>query len=174
MVIKWYPTFIKISRLESHHQRILCPEHDTRWSGSYPWAEIQSMYSTASLSCDVGQGVKKVGNHYYKISICFCYHQQYFTRRIMTYLPSFISLLSLNAIGCGYRIHRLHLCRWMRLPERVSWYDTKQSDGEAPEMLELWAMQSTRSLPSHSGRLWPGVVAHKKVLSMGQIEMFDI
>ena len=27
-------------------------------------------------------------------------------------------------------------------------YDTKQSDGEAPVMLELWGMQSTHSLPS--------------------------
>ena len=35
-------------------------------------------------------------------------------------------------------------------------YDTKQSDGEVPVMLELWGMQSTPSLPSLSGPLWPG------------------
>ena len=33
-------------------------------------------------------------------------------------------------------------------------YDTKQFDGEAPVMLELWVMQGTPSLP-----LWPRVVA---------------
>ena len=33
-------------------------------------------------------------------------------------------------------------------------YDTKQSDGEASLMLELWEMQSTSSLPSLPGPLW--------------------
>ena len=41
-------------------------------------------------------------------------------------------------------------------------YDTKQSDGEVPVMLELWGMQSTPSLPSLSGPLWLGVVAPDK------------
>ena len=38
-------------------------------------------------------------------------------------------------------------------------------------MLELWGMQSTTSLPSLSGPLWPGVVAADRVLSMDQIEL---
>ena len=46
-------------------------------------------------------------------------------------------------------------------------YDTKQSDGEVPAVLELWRMRSTPSLPSLPGPLWPGVVAPDKVLSMG-------
>ena len=37
-------------------------------------------------------------------------------------------------------------------------------------MLELWVMQSTPSLPSHPGSLWPRVVAPNMVLAMGQIE----
>ena len=49
-------------------------------------------------------------------------------------------------------------------------YDTKQSDGEVPVMLELWGMRSTPSLPSPPGPLWPGVVAPERVQSMGQIE----
>ena len=53
-------------------------------------------------------------------------------------------------------------------------YDTKQSDAEASIMLEFWGMQSTPSLPSLPGPLWPGVVAPDKVLSMGQIELFNI
>ena len=41
-------------------------------------------------------------------------------------------------------------------------YDTKQSDGEVPVILELWGMRSTPSLPSFPGPLWPGVVAPDK------------
>ena len=45
-------------------------------------------------------------------------------------------------------------------------YYTKQSDGEASVMLELWEMQSTPLLPSLPGPLWPRVVAFNNVLSM--------
>ena len=41
-------------------------------------------------------------------------------------------------------------------------------------MLEFWGMQSTSSLPSLPGPLWPGVVAPDRVLSMGQIELKSI
>ena len=51
---------------------------------------------------------------------------------------------------------------------------TKQSDGEALVMPELWGMWGTPSLPLLPGPLWPGVVAPEKVLSKGQIELFDI
>ena len=47
-------------------------------------------------------------------------------------------------------------------------YDTKQS--EAPVILKLWAMHSTRLLPSFASPHWFGVVATYRVLSMGQIE----
>ena len=50
-------------------------------------------------------------------------------------------------------------------------YDTKLSDGEVPVMLELWGMQSTPSLPSLPGPLWPGVVLTDRVLSMDQIQL---
>ena len=53
-------------------------------------------------------------------------------------------------------------------------YDTKQSDYEVLVMLELWEMQSTPSLPLLPGLLWRRVVAPSRVLSMGQIELFDI
>ena len=43
-------------------------------------------------------------------------------------------------------------------------YDTKQSDGEVPVMMELWRMQSTPSLPSLQGPLWPEVVTPNRVL----------
>ena len=50
-------------------------------------------------------------------------------------------------------------------------YDTKQSDGESPVMLELWGMRSTLLLPSLSGPLWPEMVAPVRIPSMGQIEL---
>ena len=71
------------------------------------------------------------------------------------------SLQGLNCpVGWGCRIHRLLLCRGVRPPpNECPGYDTKQSYGEVPAMLELWEMQSTPSLPSLPGPLWPGVVA---------------
>ena len=41
-------------------------------------------------------------------------------------------------------------------------------------MLELWGIWSTPSLPLLTGPLRPGVVAPDRILSMGQIELFDI
>ena len=47
-------------------------------------------------------------------------------------------------------------------PNDCPGYDTKQSKGEVPGVLELWGMRSTPSLPSLPGPLWPGVVAPDK------------
>ena len=52
--------------------------------------------------------------------------------------------------------------------------DTKQSDDEASVMLELLEKRSTSSLSSLPFPLMPGVVAPDRILSMGQIELFDI
>ena len=46
--------------------------------------------------------------------------------------------------------------------------DTKQSDVEAPVMLEFWGMRSSPSLPPLPSPLWPRVVAPDRVLSIGQ------
>ena len=72
-------------------------------------------------------------------------------------------------VGWGCRKHQLHLFRGVRPPTRNECpaYDTKQSDGEIPVMLELWQMWSISSLPSLPDQLWPGVVAPDWVLSMG-------
>ena len=56
-------------------------------------------------------------------------------------------------------------------PNKCPVYHTKQSDGEAPVMLELWGMQCTPLLPSLPGPLCSGVVAPDRVLSIGQIEL---
>ena len=56
-------------------------------------------------------------------------------------------------------------------PNKRPEYDTKQSDGETPVILELWGMGSTPSLPLLPDPLWPRMVALDRVLSMGQIEL---
>ena len=58
-------------------------------------------------------------------------------------------------VSWGSRIHRLHLCRGIRPPppNECSGYDTKQSDGEVPVMLEVWGMLCTPSLPLLPGPL---------------------
>ena len=52
-------------------------------------------------------------------------------------------------------------------PNECPAYDTKQSDFEAPVVLELWGMLSTHSLPLLPGQLWARKVAPDRVLSMG-------
>ena len=46
-------------------------------------------------------------------------------------------------------------------------YDTKQSDGEVPVMLELRETRCTPSLPLLPCPLWSRVVASDRALSMG-------
>ena len=65
-------------------------------------------------------------------------------------------------LGRDCKIHRLFLCRVVRPPNKCPGYDTKQSDGEVPVILELWGMWSTPLLPSLPGLLCPGVVASDK------------
>ena len=125
--------------------------------------------------------------------VCYHYFVHLFLgkkRNIVLVKPSFLLLLLLLSsssssssfffffffffpVGWGCRIHRiLLLCRGLRPPlQRVSWYDTKWSDGEVPGMLELWGMQSTPSLPLLPGPLWPRVGGPGMILSIGQIEL---
>ena len=52
-------------------------------------------------------------------------------------------------------------------PNECPEYDTKQSDGAIPVMLEHWGMQSTPSLPLFPGPFRFGMVALDRALSMG-------
>ena len=64
-------------------------------------------------------------------------------------------------------ICQLHLCRGIKPPPNEC-----LGYGKAP-VLELWGMWSTLSLPLLPGSLLPGVVVPVRVLSMGQIELFN-
>ena len=78
---------------------------------------------------------------------------------------------------------RTHSCRFVSLafkplhhqknPYECPIYNTKQSNGETPVMLEHWGMPSIPSLPSLPGPLGPGVIRPDRVFSIGQIELFD-
>ena len=52
-------------------------------------------------------------------------------------------------------------------PNKCPVYNTKQSDGEVPVILELWGMWSTSSLLLLPSSLWPGMVALDRALTMG-------
>ena len=58
---------------------------------------------------------------------------------------------------------------WQDSPNECPRYNTKQSDSEAPVMLELWGMRSTPLLLSPQGPLWSGELAPDRVLSTYQI-----
>ena len=92
--------------------------------------------------------------------------------RAKLFVPSFASVVETtntrNTLAQSTRAAEYTDCK------ECSGYDTKQSDGEAPLILELWGMQSAPSLPSLSGPLWPRVVALDRVLSMDQIELNSV
>ena len=80
----------------------------------------------------------------------------------------FSSKPSCGPVGCGCRIHWLNFLYRAKTPAKsVLIYDTKQSDGQASVMVELWGMWSTPLLPSLPSSHKPGVVALDKVLCMG-------
>ena len=88
-------------------------------------------------------------------------------------LYSWFCRASAQSAGAGKYPNCL-LCRWVGPPSHSPGYDIKQSNGEAQVKLALWGMWSTFSLLSLPGPFWPGVVAPDRILSIGQIEPFDI
>ena len=45
---------------------------------------------------------------------------------------------SSRSVGWSYRLHQLHFWRTIIIPQRVSWNDTNQSDGETWSFEECW------------------------------------
>ena len=103
-----------------HKQALYC----FNFAGHIPnLALVYHIWSIIVLYC---------GKPHYRLNICF--------GKCMW--PTYVC-----PIDCDCRIHWLHVCRGVRLPNECPGYDTKQSDGEIPVMLELWGMRSTPSLP---------------------------
>ena len=79
-----------------------------------------------------------------------------------TVLNDFISK-KVCPVGWSCKIYTMHLCRGVRPPTKESpGYNTRQSDGEVPVILEFWGMRNTLLLPLLPGPFWPGVVAPDK------------
>ena len=80
------------------------------------------------------------------------------------YLTTYVRIPLTCPVGWGCRIHWLLLCRRVRPPHPTSVliYDTKQSDGEVPILLELWGRWSTPLLPLLPGLQWLRVEAPDK------------
>ena len=106
------------------------------------------------------------GHDFLKIRMRVCHRGLVFSNLVLSLellllIPDVYPLLDLLyvcPVGCGCRIHRLLLCKGIRPPHNeCPVYDTKQSDGEVPMMLEIYGMRCTPSLPSLLGP--PGVVA---------------
>ena len=124
-----------------------------------PYLRIRIVYSN-KLIIPV-----RISNNYF-VSIYTTWNKSNYIINI--FILTFISC----PVGWRWKINRQLLCRGVRTPpQRVSWYNTKQSDGEFPVMLELWGRRSISSLPSLPAPFWSGVVAPDRVLSMGQIEL---
>ena len=96
------------------------------------------------------------------------YHRVIISNRLsLVHYLLFATLNLIYPVGWRNRIHRLHLYKVVRPPtNECPAYNSKQSDGEAPVMQKLWGRQSTPSLPSLPGSIWPGVVASDRVQSM--------
>ena len=85
------------------------------------------------------------------------------------------TLFLLSPVSWCCRIHRLHLYRGIRPPPPHTHTHTTSVLGMIlNNLMELWGMLHIPLLPLLSGPLWPGVVAPDRVLSFGQIELFDI
>ena len=74
-------------------------------------------------------------------------------------------------VGWGFRIHRLHICKGVRLPQRVSWIWHKAIWWWCSSNAGALGNAEYSSLLSLPDRLCPGLVAPDRVLSMGQIEL---
>ena len=89
-------------------------------------------------------------------------------------LIPFNSPFESSSVGWLCRIHTASLLRCKGSSNECPGYDTKQSDSEAPVILELWGMQSTPLMPLLLGPLWPEKVTPDRVLSMGQIKLNSV
>ena len=120
---------------------------------------FEYFYLTVIISFDI--------NHlfaYSEVVSSIVYTNSFIYIEINSFKYCYLKLIILGPFGWGSRIHWLHLCRGVRLPQQVSWiWHTRQYDGEALRS------RSTSLLP-----LWPGVVAPDRVLSMDQIKLNSV
>ena len=72
---------------------------------------------------------------------CFSVKYVFKKKKTLYQIPHLISLLLVpSLVSWDCNIHQLHLCKEVR--HECPGYDSKQSDGEVPVMLELWRIRS--------------------------------
>ena len=159
--------------------------------------DVTTFISNAKIDKEVNNKLAKASRAFDRLYKCECYdeHLEKGTKinaywaiifgweswntnqQYLRYLERFHQrcFLTILPIRIGLQNTPTASLQWSKtVPLRMSLYDTEQSDGEAPVMLQLWGMQNTPSFPSLPGLLWPGIVAPGRILSMDQIELFDI
>ena len=140
--------------LFSHMHTIwyICISATALQAGQSLWKFYNIYYTIACMYCTP----VKIGIAFQDIAILFSINQCVYVY-IYIYIYNFSQDWSCP-VGWGCRIHWLLLCRGVRPspPNECPGYDTKQSDGEVPAVLELWGMRSTPSLPSLPGATTPG------------------
>ena len=80
-----------------------------------------------------------------------------------------VAASTLDCKPCRLWLYPICISADGKAPNDCPGYETKQSDDEALVMPEVWGMWSTLSLS-----LLPELVAPDRVLSVGEIELFDI
>ena len=88
--------------------------------------------------------------------------------RLFLLVQENIPTYKMSSVGWGCRMHQLLLCREVTPLPRVSWIWHKTIWWRGSSNGEILGMQSTHSLPSHTGPLWPGLVVPDRVLSMAK------
>ena len=131
-------------------------------AGGLPWGVPEVVGTVQQVNCSRGRLLRK-GLEFHVCTI---------NKSAIQKKSGNLSFSPRNIHLCVFWPNRL--CKERILPQRVFWYDTKQSGGESQVLLQVWGMRSTSLLPSLPDPLWPGMLVSDRALSMDQIELFDI
>ena len=134
------------------------------WGEIWPKRSERRNTKTTKMRTKSPQWIKKINSQIKKPHLKMIPIKDNYS--VLVFILNISLWVFLATVGWGCRIHRLHLCRGVRLQQQVPWIRYKQSDGEASVMPELWGTQCTPSLSSFSSQLWSGVVAPDRVLSI--------
>ena len=96
-------------------------------------------------------------NTRYDITVCTLYKYLILYNLCKLSVLGILGIIYLCPVGRSHRIH-YNTAEWQDSSNEYPVYDTKQSDGEASELLELLGIRSVSSLLSLPSPLLPGVV----------------
>ena len=104
-----------------------------------------TFFSLSTLIRPIIDGLSWVFFVFFCFCLCFCFSkndviiltgENGLILRLLPFLYAAFFFINhgklISPVGWGFRKHRLHLCREVKRPKRVSWYDIKQSDDDVP------------------------------------------